>query len=123
VHQYMGQFDSATAHYEATGALRTWIPTVAGEGTVAARIGRQAEARGVLHRLDSLRAQGEYVTPYAEALVHAALGEADSAFSRLDRGLQERTHWMVWLNRDARWQGIRGDPRFDKLVRAVGLPP
>jgi tetratricopeptide (TPR) repeat protein len=123
VHQYMGQFDSATAHYEATGALRAWIPTVAGEGTVAARIGRQAEARGVLHRLDSLRTQGEYVTPYAEALVYAALGESDSAFSRLDRALQDRTHWLVWLNRDSRWKEIRADPRFDRLVRAVGLPP
>jgi DNA-binding SARP family transcriptional activator/TolB-like protein/Tfp pilus assembly protein PilF len=123
VHQYMGQFDSATAHYEATGALRAWIPTVAGEGTVAARIGRQAEARGVLHRLDSLRTQGEYVTPYAEALVYAALGESDSAFSRLDRALQDRTHWLVWLNRDSRWKEVRADPRFDRLVRAVGLPP
>ena len=123
VHQAMGAYDSATAHYFATGALRSWIPTIAGEGTVAAREGRLSEARRVIQQLDSLSRQGEYVTPYAVALVFAALGERDSAFARLEQGFRERTHWLVWLNRDSRWQTLRGDRRFGDLARRIGLPP
>jgi DNA-binding SARP family transcriptional activator/TolB-like protein/Flp pilus assembly protein TadD len=122
VYQKMGQFDSATAHYLATGPLHSWIPTIAGEGTVAARVGRKDEARKVIRQLDSLASNGEYVTPYAVALVLAALGEKDSAFARLEQAYRERTHWLVWLNRDSRWQLLRGDPRFASLVRRIGLP-
>jgi hypothetical protein len=57
------------------------------------------------------------------ALVHAALGQTDSAFAWLDRGLEERTHWLVWLRRDRRWGPIRPDPRFEALAIRVGLPP
>jgi DNA-binding SARP family transcriptional activator/TolB-like protein/Flp pilus assembly protein TadD len=122
VHQHAGRLDSATAHYAATGALRSWVPTIAGEGVVAALAGRPEEARRVLERLDSLGRVGDYVTPYAVALVFTALGEKDSAFARLEEALRQRTHWMVWLNRDARWRSLRSDPRFASLVQRVGLP-
>jgi len=122
VYQAMGQYDSASAHYLATGPLRTWIPTVAGQGTVAALEGRRAAARSVVHSFDSLARVGRYVTPYAVALVFAALGERDSAFARLEQGYRERTHWLVWLNRDSRWATLRPDPRFADLVRRMGLP-
>jgi hypothetical protein len=77
---------------------------------------------GELRLLDSL-SKTQYVTSYAFALIHTALGQPDSAFAWLDRAVQERTHWLVWLNRDLRWKPLRGDPRFTSLVRRVGLPP
>lgn len=122
VYQAQGLLDSAIAEYEATGRLRGWIPTVAAVGYVYALQGKREDAQRVLRALDSL-STGEYVTPYAVALVHAALGQPDSAFVWLDRAVQERTHWLVWLNRDSRWRPLRGDPRFGALVRRVGLPP
>jgi DNA-binding SARP family transcriptional activator/TolB-like protein/Tfp pilus assembly protein PilF len=117
-----GQTDSALAEYSATGPLRNWIPTVAAEGYVFGTLGKTTEARQMLARMDSL-SRGEYVTSYAVALVHAALREPDSAFAWLQRGVEERTHWLVWLNRDVRWAPIRADPRFHQLVKQVGLPP
>jgi DNA-binding SARP family transcriptional activator/TolB-like protein len=122
VHQALGQLDSATAHYLATGPLRSWIPTVAGEAVVAALDGHAAEARRAIQRLDSLGQSGEYVTPYAVALVYTALGNKDSAFARLEQGYRDRTHWLVWLRRDSRWQSLRGDPRYLSLVQRIGLP-
>jgi len=119
--QFQGQLDSALAHFAATGALRGWIPNIAGEGYVYAQQGRRQEALAVLARMDSL-SHSQYVTPYARALVHAALGDRDSAFVWLERSVQGRTHWIVWLNRDLRWQPIRDDPRFAALVKQVGLP-
>jgi TolB-like protein/Tfp pilus assembly protein PilF len=122
VHQSRGQFDSALVHFEATGPLRGWVPTVAGVGYVYAVQGRRPEARAVLAQMDSL-ARNEYVTAYAYALVHTALGQRDSAFAWLERAIEERTHWLVWLNRDTRWIPLRNDPRFSDLGRRIGLAP
>jgi len=121
VYQATGQLDSALAEYAAIGALRNWVPTVAGVGYVYALQGRRREALRVLAQMYG-QARHTYVTAYAIALIHAALGQRDSAFSWLDQGVRERTHWLVWLNRDTRWIPLKGDPRFQALVQRVGLP-
>jgi tetratricopeptide (TPR) repeat protein len=120
--QAKGQLDSAVTKFRATGPLRLWVPTIAGLGNVYGLEGRRAQALGELRRLDSL-SKTQYVTSYAVALIHTGLGQPDSAFAWLDRAVQERTHWLVWLNRDLRWQPLSGDPRFASLVHRVGLPP
>jgi TolB-like protein/lipoprotein NlpI len=121
LYEAMGDPTGALAQYEATGPLRTWVPTIAAEGHLYGSQQRTREANAVLSRLDSL-SHHQYVTAYGVALVHTGLGQRDSAFVWLERGLQERTHWMVWLNRDPRWQPIRNDPRFVRLTRLLKLP-
>jgi len=121
VHQSRGNLDSALAEYHSAGPLRDWVPTIAAVGHVYGSQGRRREALATLARLDSLSRQ-EYVTAYAVALVHASLGQRDSAFAWLHRGLAERTHWMVWLRRDPRWAPIRSDPRFERLASRLRLP-
>jgi TolB-like protein/DNA-binding SARP family transcriptional activator/Tfp pilus assembly protein PilF len=121
VYEATGKPDSAMAQYEATGPLRAWVPTVAGEGYLLATVSRNGEARAVLARLDSMR-RATYVSAYAVGLIHVALHEPDSAFAWLDRAVGERTNWLVWLNRDPRWGPLRADPRFGKLTRRLGLP-
>jgi len=72
-------------------------------------------------KLDSMSRKA-YVTAYGVALVYAALRQPDSAFTWLERGFAERTNWMVWLNRDPRWDVIKADPRFSALTHKIGLP-
>jgi tetratricopeptide (TPR) repeat protein len=119
--EHEGQLDSALAHYAVTGALRAWVPTISGEGYVYALQGRPDRARAVLRQLDSL-SRTQYVTSFAVSIVHVALGQPDSAFVWLNKAVDERTHWLVWLNRDRRWDPIRSDPRFRAIVKRVGLP-
>ena len=119
--QFNGQLDSALAHFAATGRLRAWVPTIAGEGYVYAQQGRRDKAQAVLDSLTAL-SRTQYVTAYAVALVHAALGQRDSAFVWLNKAVDERTHWVLWLNRDRRWEPIRSDERFRAIVRRVKLP-
>ena len=80
------------------------------------------EAHRVLAQLHQL-AQHRYVTAYGVALVYAGLGEHDHAFTWLHKALEERTHWLVWLKLDPRWDGLCADPRFVDLLRRIGLPP
>jgi TolB-like protein/tetratricopeptide (TPR) repeat protein len=121
--QAKGELDSASAEYgRLQGPMRQWVPTVAALGNLYGVEGKRADALALLRRLDSL-SRTQYVTSYGVALVHAALGQPDSAFSWLDRAVQERTHWLVWLRRDPRWERVRGDPRYGELVRRLNLPP
>ena len=120
LYQREGKLERARAEFESSGELRTWVPTIAGAAYIEASLGNTSAARSALARLDSLE-RTQYVTPYARALVHVALGERDEAFRLLDRAVAERSHWLVWLNRDTRWAPLRADPRFAVLVRRIGM--
>jgi hypothetical protein len=54
--------------------------------------------------------------------VYAGLDDKDQAFAWLDKAFEGRNHWLVWLNRDPRWDRLRTDPRFADLKSRVGLP-
>jgi len=128
IHLYLGRVleaagnrAEAMSEYARTGSLRDWVPTIAAMGVVEAEDGQRQHAIQTLARLDTL-GRTRYVTAYAIALVHSALGNRDSAFTYLERAVRERTHWLVWLRRDTRWTLLRGDPRFDELIHRIGLP-
>jgi len=102
-------------------ALPGWVVTIAGTGNAYGEWGHRAEAEQVLTRLGEL-ANAKYVTPYGVALVYAGLGDKNRAFAWLNKAVAGRSHWLVWLNRDPRWDRLRSDPRFADLKKQVGLP-
>ena len=83
--------------------------------------GMTSEAQAVLREMDALAKQ-RFVTAYGIALVHAGLGHKDEAFSWLDRAFEERSHWLVWLRLDPRWNSLRDDPRFAALIAKMKYP-
>jgi tetratricopeptide (TPR) repeat protein len=91
-------------------------------GDLYARSGRREAAKAVLAEFDDLARQGRYPSAYAVAVIHAGLGDREQALSYLETALRERSHWLVWLKRDPRWNDIRSDARFMDIVRRVGLP-
>jgi hypothetical protein len=93
-----------------------------GLGHAFARAGHYAEARAVLAELLET-SKRRTVTPYGIALIYGALGDADQAFAWLERTCEERSWWVMWLNMDPRLSELRADPRFQAVVRYVGLAP
>jgi Flp pilus assembly protein TadD len=81
---------------------------------------RADDARRRLAELIEVRAR-RYVSAYDLAVVHAGLGEVDAAVDRLERGHQERTHWMALLGVDPRLDPLRSNPRFARLLEAMQL--
>jgi len=67
------------------------------------------------------RSESSYVSFSRFARTYAALGEKDLALQALEKAFVEREP-MAWLNVDPEWDPIRADPRFQDLVRRVGLP-
>jgi hypothetical protein len=92
------------------------------QGYLGAKSGRPQEAKDVLAQFDELRRQGRYASSYAVAVIYAGLGDRERVFSYLEAAYRERSHWLVWLKRDQRWNDVRSDARFQNLVRKVGLP-
>jgi TolB-like protein/Tfp pilus assembly protein PilF len=102
-------------------ALPGWVVTIAGIGNAYGEWGKKKDAENVLVRLDQMSHE-KYVTPYGVALVYAGLGDKDQAFSWLEKAILGRSHWLVWLDRDPRWNRLRSDPRFADLKKRIGLP-
>jgi len=82
--------------------------------------GRRGEAEMLLRQMNE-RAQHGYVPPFDIAIIYAGLGQKDQALIWLEKGCQERSTWMVWLKVDPRLDVLRSDPRFQGLLRRVGL--
>jgi len=121
-YQDKGMYAEALGEFaQAEKAMRHWLPAIAARGMVLGLAGKRQEARTVLNEMREL-AKKRYVTAYGVALVYAGLGDKDQAFLWLQRGIDERTHWLVWTKLDPRWNRLRDDPRFEDLLRRVGLP-
>jgi eukaryotic-like serine/threonine-protein kinase len=83
--------------------------------------GRSDEAKKILNELAELSKQ-KYIPALVDmALVYAALGEKDTAFEWLDKADELRAGLLVWLYPDPAADPLRSDPRFDELMRRVGL--
>jgi hypothetical protein len=67
------------------------------------------------------RKEGAHVNFWNEALTHAQLGNTDLALQALERAYNERED-ITDLAVNPSWDSIRADPRFQELLRRVGLP-
>ncbi|MEE9131941.1 MAG: tetratricopeptide repeat protein, partial [Gemmatimonadota bacterium] len=56
-----------------------------------------------------------------KALVYGELGELDRAFDYLDRAYAEHPANLLTLSRDPTADSLRQDPRFDELMKKLGL--
>ena len=121
-YQELKQYPRSLDEYRQAGEkLGDWPVVVAARGYVSAASGRSSEALQDLASLEK-QAHTRFVTSYGIALVHAGLGDKDAAFAWLDKAFSERSHWLVWLRLDPRWDSIRSDPRFEQLVARMGFP-
>ena len=83
--------------------------------------GKRRQAHEVLAKLRETAAQS-YVSPYQVAAIYAGLGDKDQAFAWLEKAYAERSSWLVHIKWDPRLTNLRLDPRFQDLVRRIGLP-
>jgi serine/threonine-protein kinase len=89
-------------------------------GNAFAQSGQEAEARKILKDLEALRAR-QYVSPFRFAMVYAGLGEKDQAFEWLNRANDELDLLLIHVNVSPFCDRLRDDPRFDELLRRIGL--
>ena len=121
-YQQVGRLDEALTQFrEVERRVREWPVSIAACGFVEGAAGRPKKAKMVLAELQDV-AKRRFVTAYGVALVYAGIGDSESAFTWLDRAFAERSHWLVWLRFDPRFEQLRADPRFTELLHRIEFP-
>lgn len=87
-----------------------------------ARSGRVAEARHAIQELLQLRERGG-VQAGLIAHAFAVVGDKEAALAWLEKAYEEHDNSLTGLKVGAGWDFLRDDPRFQSLLRRVGLTP
>lgn len=88
-------------------------------GAAYAKAGEREKAREILRRLTTGR---DYISPGTLAALYVALGEHERALASLERAYAIHDNQLQFLAVDPNLDPLRPDPRFQDLVRRVGLP-
>jgi tetratricopeptide (TPR) repeat protein len=89
--------------------------------TAYARGGYKDALKGRLQFYRDRRRAGSFVAFWDEALLQVQLGNKDLALEALEKAYDERED-VTDLAVNPSWDSIRADPRFQDLVRRIGLP-
>jgi tetratricopeptide (TPR) repeat protein len=84
--------------------------------------GKTDDARKILDEF-AQRARRRYVAPCCFALIHVGLGDRKEAFEWLDKAYEARDTYLCYQLFEPSYDTIRNDPRFDALLRRIGLDP
>lgn len=125
---FRGQaLDAADKPAEAIASFERAIEATGGTGQMVAALGhalatagREVEARECL---DRLTARDGWVSPCLRAQIHSALGEKDAALVELEAAADLHAPDLVWIGVRPTFDPIRHEPRFQALMRRIGLSP
>ncbi len=85
---------------------------------VHAKTGRRDAA---MRELATIEAQPGTLPPSRIAAVHALLGNRDAAFTYLERAVVAREFQVAFLKVNNDFASLRSDPRYDALLKRIGL--
>ncbi|MCJ7594841.1 MAG: hypothetical protein MUO52_08745, partial [Desulfobacterales bacterium] len=105
--------------YEKDALYHTYLQDFA---CILALAGRIREAHEILEEIRSVLAARNLDSNFESACVQAALGNKDEAF-RLLENAHKRQSGSMYGFRSFWWlHSLHGDPRFDELIKKMGLP-
>ncbi len=120
-HMRVGENDKAIAAfqkaYETGGGHAMPISAL---GYAYAVSGNILKANEAIKELEAL-GDDSYVSPYHLATIYAGLKENDKAFVLLNEAYDLRSRSIAWLQVAPEMDSLRSDPRFNELLRRVGL--
>lgn len=86
-----------------------------------AKYGEKAEAKELLAAYESQKGP-LCISPLGIALVHAHLGDLDSAFAYLEKALAYKDIWILSLKHSPEYYLLKDDLRFHKILERIGFP-
>jgi TolB-like protein/Flp pilus assembly protein TadD len=117
-----GQLAEAIAQYEKATQLNPDPAVLASLARAYALTGRKEEARKILDNLTTESGQ-RYVPAYSLAVIHLSLGEKEEALRLLEKSYEDLAPFDTGvygsIKIDRRLEPLRGEPRFEALVRKV----
>jgi serine/threonine-protein kinase len=92
---------------------------LAGIAMAQSSLGNEEQAA---RAFDALRGRCATSDAYQIALVHAWRGEIDASYEYLERSLPQKNMRLRYIKLDPLLANIRGDPRYEAVLRSMGLP-
>ena len=96
------------------------VELLSARGHFYAVVGETVKAQDVLGQLRS-SAASRYVPSYLIARIYLGLGDIDTTFELLEKARDERYGYLAYLEIEPMFDQIRSDPRYEELLRRVGL--
>jgi TolB-like protein/Tfp pilus assembly protein PilF len=119
-YSYEGQFAAAIAECEKARGLND-DPAVLGYlARSLALSGKREEALKTVAEMHEVSKQ-RYVPAYCFGIAYAALGDKDQALQWMERSLQDGAWEVTLIKVDPALDVLRSDPRFNDLVKRVGI--
>jgi DNA-binding winged helix-turn-helix (wHTH) protein/tetratricopeptide (TPR) repeat protein len=117
----LGEYDQAVTEYQRSQTeLGNRAEFIACVGRINALTKNREQALAAIANLIQLSSM-QYVQPTLIALIHASLGDKDSAFHWLEKAYAERDEDLCLLKVDPRLDSLREDRRYTSLLIRVGL--
>ena len=120
-YESMGRFPEAIAETQKAVAIADHPAPLALLCHVYAQAGRRADALRTLDELNQV-ATKRRVAAYWLAIAHAGLGDDDQAIRYLEKSCADREDDIPNLKVDPKFAMLRSDPRFQTLLRRIGIP-
>lgn len=87
-----------------------------------AKTGQREEAKLIRARFEQAAKQ-RFVSPFFYAVIDLGLGDQASALRHLEEALELRAIRLFDLHLDHRFQALRNEPRFQKVLETIGMAP
>ena len=116
-----GMYPEAIASYQQ--AIKLGLDTPSTQihlGVAYARAGRREQAQAILKHFQT---SNEHVSPAELAMLYSATGEQEQAFASLEKAYEAHDIQLQYLGVAPEFDPLRADPRFQNLLRRVGLTP
>jgi serine/threonine protein kinase/Flp pilus assembly protein TadD len=118
-----GMFAEALAEHQNARTFSGDTPqTITAFGHALALLDRAGDARKVIDELLEI-GKRKYLPAIYLAAVYSGLNEKDQALQWLEKAYQDHSDYLVYLRREPTFDRLRADPRFQDLMRRIGLPP
>jgi eukaryotic-like serine/threonine-protein kinase len=89
-------------------------------GHAYAVAGRKKDAQKLLDELTD-ESRGRKPSSYDIAVIYTGLGEHEKAIEWLEKAYEERNEYLSYIKADPRFDPLRTDPRFQDILRRMGL--
>ncbi len=83
--------------------------------------GKKQQTEEVLAKLKAIEGHG-YLSAFDMAIIYTGAGDKEKALQWFQKAFEERSSFLIYSRWEPRLDPLRSDPRFQDLLRRIGLP-